>query len=259
MSLSFFPTSCLRNSGSSTLFTNWWTLCSKIRGAKKVPWTWLCTPKTEKFDLCNGAQKLADQKDWKKLCFNPSLVFCDPLHWVCDERLNLCKKIPNPNKQKHKWQKANKFKKLKVVKAINFQCRRLFICLWKQTPTFHWAVQLLVYMGNEDGLSHCGSVAGKKELSLAELKAEEQFSSHLCTLSWRQSLGMGRFILKRAGRLHSLCFQTVEYITILIICIQLPSSPLSCCSRSSYIQVKTMFHPVRFGWKGEGWIKHENN
>lgn len=102
-------------------------------------------------------------------------------------------------------------------------------------PTFHWTVQLFVYVGNEDGLSHCRCVAGKKEPSLAELKAEEQFSSHFCTLSWRQSLGMGRFILKRAGRSHLLCFQTVEYKTILKICIQLPSSPFSCCSRSSYI------------------------
>lgn len=105
-------------------------------------------------------------------------------------------------------------------------------------PTFHWTVQLFVYVGNEDGLSRWGRVAGKKELSLAEQKAEGQFSSHFCTLSWRQSLGMGRFILKRAGRLHLFCFQTVEYETILTICIQLPSSPFSCCSRSRYIPSK---------------------
>lgn len=152
--------------------------------------------------------------------------------------LNLCKKPkPKPNKITNGKKQTNS-KKLKVVKAINFRCWRLFICLWKPNPTFCWPAQLFVHMGNEDGLSHCCCVAARKELSLAELKAEEQLSSHFCTLSWRQSLGMGRFILKRAGRRHLLCFQTVGYITILIICIQLPSSPLSCYSRSSYIPSK---------------------
>lgn len=87
-----------------------------------------------------------------------------------------------------------------VVKATHFGCRRPFLCLRKQKPTLHWTVRLFVYMGNEDGLLCWGCVAGKKELGLAGLKAGQQVSAHFCPLSWRQSLGMGRLILKVAGR-----------------------------------------------------------
>lgn len=76
--------------------------------------------KPEKTDLCKGAQKPDDLKDWKKLCFNFSLVFFTPLHKVCNQMLKPVLKSPNQNKQNHKWQKENKPRKLKVVKAINF-------------------------------------------------------------------------------------------------------------------------------------------
>lgn len=65
--------------------------------------------------------------------------------------LNLCNKT---NKNMNGEKQTNS-KKLKVVKAIKFRCRRLFVCLWKPNPTFCWPAQLFVYMGNEDGLSHC--------------------------------------------------------------------------------------------------------
>lgn len=85
-----------------------------MHGAKKVPWAWLSTSKTEKIDLCSGAQKPADQKDWKKLWFKFSVVFyCyfTPLHSVCNQMLKPVQINPKPKQTKPQMAKSKQTQK----------------------------------------------------------------------------------------------------------------------------------------------------
>lgn len=61
------------------MLLNWWTSCIKINGAKEAsqfPDLGFIPPNQcyRKDWLHDNPQKPADQKDWKKLCFNFSML-----------------------------------------------------------------------------------------------------------------------------------------------------------------------------------------